>query len=694
MKFTKKTDYTKNLFWISVIFSLLVAAISPLKIEAQIPDSSLAFNDSKTLLPNKAGENDSKFFVLNRDFRVEKFQVQGGSEIITIFLKLKGMTNSPKDEAEEVPFVSILRDTLGDEKIENDRLRYVWALTYTKSTFAQKLASAVPFLYMRTTNKGKIGSAPPPSVLDLQPVKKDVWDNVFWVLFRSLVLEELWVPTKSATIQYRTNLVNYRKSAIARALAVLSLYEAVEGEKVLSDVEMKDIQGRMLLSDKFLGSTVSEENLDRVYQKNVEKMRDLRGHNWELLRQYSESQGLYFEPLEMPDGSATHALVWVAASDLETNKEKKFDSRFLNIKNPWKDSSLLKWKGYSEERWFDENNRLVEPDTPNAKPKRMIPLALYGLDYPKIPILLVDFRDSNNAKKREISKRVFDDLTRNVLSISRFSNLPYFVGHYVYDFVTARRGMDMNQASRFRSYSQLKLLLSLNASLDPEFRDAISKRLESASLNPLENDLDVEVKLARRQYENLIAYASRPDGLPKKIDEDRRMEMTQLKHGSKQQMLFTLGNVVSLGLYKHREEYTPELRAQMDTQRQLDYHERYLREVARTTSRPEVDGDIEAINRSLNFIAQNGMTAESKTAQAIAKIFAATGDEHVRSLCLRSLYRINNATAKKELLALYENQALENRWRDICVDYLRLAVKEGQRIAPNNAKTISKISGE
>lgn len=703
MKVLRITSYAKNPFWVVIIISLLVSAISPGGLWAQKSSPSLAVNDSQTLLPGEnrgdggsgsSGEN--KNFVLNRDFRVEKIPVDGGAEIITIFVKLTGLTNSPQEKAEEVPLVSVLRDTLGDETVENDRLRYVWMLTYTKSSFAQRFAAAIPFLYLRTTNKDEAGSAPPPPIIDLHPSKKDLWNRVFWAVFRNLILEDFGVPAKAATLQYKENLVNYRKSAVARALAVLSLYEAFEGEKILTDTEMKDLQGRMLLSNKFLGSSVSSENLERVYQKNIEKVRDLRGHNWELLRQYSEAQGLYFEPLEMPDGSATHALVWVAVPDLEAaNRDRKFDARFLNIKNPWNDSGLLNWKGYSETRWFDENGRPVDPDSANAKPKRLIPLALYGLDYPKIPVLLVDFRDNNNAKKREMSRRVLDDLTKNVLSVSRFSNLPYFVGHYLYGFVTARRGMDLNQSSRFGSYSQLKLLLSLNASLDPKFRDEIAGRLESASLNPLENDLDVEVKLARRQYENLMAYAKRPEGgLAARLEQDRRSEMAQLKHGEGERVLHMLGNIFSLGLYKHREEYTPELLAQMDTRRRLDFHERYLREVARVSSRPEVDGNVEAIRRSLAFVSQNGTDAQSKTAQAVAKIFSITEDAEIRSLCLSGLYRINNSTAKKELLAIYENQSLDARWRDLSAGYLRLAVKEGQRIAPRNAKTIVKIDGE
>ena len=106
----------------------------------------------------------------------------------------------------------------------------------------------------------------------------------------------------------------------------------------------------------------------------------------------------------------------------------------------------------------------------------MIPLALYGLDNPKIPMLLVDFRDNYNPKKREMSRRVINDVTRNVLSVSKFGNLPYFLGRTVFDFVTGRRGIDINQPSRLQTYSQLKLLLALNNSLEPELRTEVGGR--------------------------------------------------------------------------------------------------------------------------------------------------------------------------------------------------------------------------
>lgn len=661
----------KKLFCRAVSPLLLLVTIFPALLTAQTNISQVKENVSPTVSPAENSSNNP----VEEDFRVEKFPVAGGAEIVTIFVKIQKVVER-KNLTEEVPLVSVLRDTLGDNLIENDRLRQVWILTYTKPSFAQKFAATVPFLYMRMTNKEKIGNSPPPAVIDLNPAQNALWNKIFWRVFKNLILGDFGAPVRAATLQYKTNTDDYQKSAVARALAVLALYETTEGKKILTDAETKDIQARMMLSDKMLGSLVQSENLERAYQTNTEKIRDERGHNWELLRQYAEAQGLYFEPLEMPDGSATHALVWTTAEDIQNNKNKKFDARFLNIKNPWNDVRLQNWNGYAETRWFDEDSRQVPENTPNAASKRMIPLALYGLDYPKIPTLLIDFRDRDNPKKRELSGRVLNDLTTSILPVSQVASLPYFVGRYLYSFVTGRRGIDFNQPSRVGSYSQLKLLLSLDESLNPQFKNELADRLEFVSTNPLENDLNVEAKLARQQYENLIAYAKRPDGLPRQLENERREEMVRLKHGAKKQIFYNLGNLLSFGLYTHREKDTPALRAALDIRRQLDYHKRFLRETARDSVNPVVDGDPAAIENSLEFISQNGSAADGKTAEAIAKIFSITDDEQIRFLCLQSLGGIKNQTAKKELLAIYENRKIDTRWRALSAEYLQPEFKK------------------
>ena len=665
-----------NCLVLGVVFVVLLSASS---IFSQAPGSSTS--DPSLAVSQPAAPDTNK----EPNLRIEKVPVAGGAEIMTIFAKIR-------QSKKEIPMVSVLRDTLGDDKPENDQLRYLWMLTYTKGALDQKLAAFVPFLYTRTSNHKNPGSGPPRPVADIRRSDKQLWNTILWIAFTKGALNPIGMAARAPVLQFRQNTDDYRRSAIAQAMSVLSLYESVNGEKVLSDTEMKDIEARLSLSDTMFGWHMQDENLSRVYDKTVASSRDIRGHNWELLRQYSENQGLFFDPLVMPDGVARHAIVWTSAEDVAANTGRKFDNRFLNIRSPWGDDRLAKWKGYSQTRWYDEENRVVKEGTPGAKPRTMIPLAIYGLDYPKIPALLVDFRDARNPKRREMTRRALHDVTSNVFALGQFSSLPYFFGRFIYDFATGRRGMDINQASRVRAYAQLKTLLALDASLDDQFRAEIADKLEKVSLNPLENDLDVEIDLALKQYENLMAYARRPDGLPAQLERERRAEMVKFVHGSKDRFFFKLAHYLTLGEYTHKEKATAELVATIDVHRQLHFHERYLREVAYASAKPEVDSDMAAIKRSLTFISQNGAGAAEKTTRALAKLFTITDDEDMRSLCVTSLYRINNAAAKKQLLAIYDNSNLPQRWRNMSAHFLKQALNEGQQMTVRDAETVAGIS--
>jgi hypothetical protein len=631
-------------------------------------------------------------------FRLERLPVSGGAELLTIFGRLDGLPREKAGAGGEVPLVSVLRDTLDDADPENDRLRYVWMLTYARPTLLQRLASGVPFLYSRVGNRTSASKTDAPSpIIDLAKTDREVWNKIFWAALQSIVLDSYGLPLKATTREYRRNLDDYRKSHVTRALAILSLYEAETpgASPLFSAEEMRDIQARLMLTEKSLGGIVDDIFLQRVYEKQTTLAKDVRGHNWELLRQRAETEKLYFEPLELPDGSATHAILWVARPDLVTFKGRPFQSRFLNIANPWRDDRLRYWQGYYETRYFDAENRPVSADAPGARPVQMIPLAIYGLDHPKIPILLVDFRDKSNPKWREVSRRVLEDVTRTVLALSRFGDVPYFLSRTVYDFVTGRRGMDVNQPSRLRTYSQLKLLLSLNASLDPEFRDEINRRLERVASNPRENDMEAEAEIARNQYRGLVAYAQRPDGLPATLLRDRREEMANYKRrGRAGEVLTRLANLLSFGAYTPKAKVTPDFTARLDRERRMLYYRRYLREVARSTARAEVSYNMDEVRRALQFVADNGELADGKTAQAASKIFAQTEDEEARVSALRCLYRINNETAKSELLRIYRDQRTEARWRQMSAEYLRLAVREDQRIAPADAKAIMSVTGQ
>ena len=93
-------------------------------------------------------------------FRLERVPVDGGAELITIHARLDGIETP--EVSKWVPLVSVLRDTLGDFSPENDRLRYVWPLTYTRPTVRQRVSGAIPFLYSRVGNKDHSSEKAPP----------------------------------------------------------------------------------------------------------------------------------------------------------------------------------------------------------------------------------------------------------------------------------------------------------------------------------------------------------------------------------------------------------------------------------------------------------------------------------------------------------------------------------------------------
>jgi len=649
-------------------------------------------------------------------FRVEKISVAGGSELLTIFGRVDGLRDS---SSPEVPLVTVLRDTLGDDNPENDRLRYVWMLTYTRPSMAKRIAAAIPFLYRSVGNKRNV-SGPPTPILNLSHVQRATWGRFFSWGVQHAFLDTYGLPLKVSSRTYQQNLSDYRKAHVAQALSVLGTYQNVqervhpeseflamrtapEAARVSDDDtstpllefapaftpdEMVEVRARLLLSQKTFGGLYGPDKFDSTVGKFVAKSLDYSSHNWDLLRQQAEADGLYFEPLTMPDGTATHAILWVAKSDLNTQPDRRYSGRFLNISNPWKDQDLRNWTGYSETRYFDSENRRTTSDADGARRVEMIPLALYGLNHPKIPAVLIDFRHSLNPKKREMSRRLFNDVARNMLSLSSFGNLPYFAGRKVYGFLTGRRGMDINQPSRVRSYTELKLLLAFNPNINPQLRDELEHRLETVSINPISNDCESEIELARKQYDALVEFARRPDGLPAKIERDRREEMVPLVHGPATRFFFGLGNVLTFGRYVHREDATPELEQHLELARKIKFHTQLLDRAAKSSPEIEVAWDAATVQKSLKFLAVNAAAANGSTAKVAARVFQRSTDEASRKLSLDILSGINDKGARKEMLRIFREEPPNSEWRAVVAARLRKAVNEADRIKANEANAV------
>jgi hypothetical protein len=108
----------------------------------------------------------------------------------------------------------------------------------------------------------------------------------------------------------------------------------------------------------------------------------------------------------------------------------------------------------------------------------------------------------------------------------------------------------------------------------------------------------------------------------------------------------------------------------------------------------EVVWNVEDVRRSLRYVAGADTRGDAGAARAAAKIFEQTNDEETRRLCLDCLYRINNEAAKSALLRIYRSPELDPELRRLTAEYLRNALREEQRIAPEDARAILAAIGQ
>jgi hypothetical protein len=202
----------------------------------------------------------------------------------------------------------------------------------------------------------------------------------------------------------------------------------------------------------------------------------------------------------------------------------------LGISDPYRDSRVRNWSGYTETRYWDAEGRATDADSLGARPVELIPLALYSLEYPKVPLLLVDFRSTRAPKHHEMLRRAVVDVVSSVLGISKWGNWPYFAGSWTWNFVRARHGAPYSRAARLKAYSQVRQWLAFDQSLDPALRAELQKRLEVLGVNPLEDTVFDEAKFARRQYDALLRYADDPQGLAARLDHARTAQERAAAH--------------------------------------------------------------------------------------------------------------------------------------------------------------------
>ena len=649
---TNSTREIPILFWRYVIVhALLITVICTTSCFAQ-----------ENIVPFSQPEQD-----VSKPLRVETVRMDQGAELLTFFFK-GNAANGNQPDPPDTPLFSVLRDTLSSPNTDIHRLRYVWIHTYAQPSVRQKFAASIPFFYSRFGNAPISADRLPSPVIDF--TRSQVPRQLASLALQNLYFDPRLSLLEAVLRRYNERQSEYLRLQLRRVSTALDSEDFLQDGSVFSTMERRQLQRRLVETEKPLGSLLPDDKLQQFYLKQMMALRQACGKNWELLRQRAEAEGLFFEPLLLPDGTATHALLLVAREDLQNNETQAFDGRFLNISKPWGDPALLNWNGVTEIRYLDSDGRRTDVAAEASRRLELIPLALYGLDHPKVPILLIDFRNPLNAKRRELSREAKDYLESKFSMGPGFSRTLVNGGKAAFGFITHKRGMDLFQQSRADSYSRLKMVLSANHSLSHPMLADIGRRLEHVAINPMENDWKSEIQLAQTQYKSLLAYANRSDGLQADIDRARRAEMMSGSHSTAAQNLFKVGALSSFGTYTHREDEIPETDSILESRRLYVKQEVYLRDVLKSQSPIEVSWDMSKVRGALEGLLGSPWLSDNRAAEVTAQLFRKTLDTETRERCLNALVQLNRRYAQTELARLAADRNTDATWRTLITQYL------------------------
>jgi hypothetical protein len=565
--------------------------------------------------------------------RVERTPVVGGGELFTFFKNVPQPGGS--GSVAEVPFVSILRDTMGDDVPENDELRDVWALTHTRPSIWRRGVAAVPFLYSRAGSARPSEKLPAP-LIDLARPAKGTIPRVVERVAQATVLDARGLPYRATSRAYRARAGEYRNMHLWRTLELLGA--GPSGEESLSEGELGYVRGRVLLARNLLGGLVDDEYVAPAWDKFNLGISEARGHNWELLRQRAEENGLYFQPLELARNTPSFALLWMNQAEAGES-ERKFDSKFLGISSPFRDRRVVRWTGYSEFWQLDEFGSRVPEGKQGVREARMIPLALYSLEHPRMPLVIVDFRDTGKPKRKEMMRRATDDVATGVLGLTGFGNWTWLAVRSTASFVHSRRVAPLDRSSRVRAYMQVRQALSTDNQLAPELRNELIRRFDQLGLNPFDNASQAELEIARQHHKALLDQAA-SGGLREHLAKQRIREAEQILHSRKTRVLRRTASVASLGIYRHKEEQTPVLLHVVDRQRRIDYHRRHVEQALAAGPRPEIVMEMGEVRRSASELARLVGPADRETVavqQLLTNLFWKTSDSATRAACYSGL---------------------------------------------------------
>jgi hypothetical protein len=529
----------------------------------------------------------------------ESTQVDDSAQLLTLF-------------SQDVPLVSVLRDKLGHEQIS-----YLWLLTYSRATVAQRTLSAVPFFYWKVgSGSDKVKKTDLKPLMNLSLPQRTVVPSTFRNIIQWTILDPFSTPLRASSRAYQNNRHDHELLHLEEAESYLQSAPSA----YLTDDERDTIIARLELRKSLLGDFVSAGRAASFGQNAVLAQERICAKNWELLRQCADKTGLVFQPLNLAGTKNEYAMLWAPA----------------HWTAPWPSARLGPvWKLLN----------IKEPQGEREK----IPLGVYSLTYPKMPLLMIDFRNSAHLKWHELTQRSITEITSGVIGISRFANWYYYVAADLYHFYASRRGTATNQQQRLDCYSKFRVALERDQNLEPALRADMLKRVSFYSVNPLETSAKKEFQAAVKRYD--LLQANPPVKL---LNKDRRIELARYEATTEgQQVRGDLLHYCTFGLYT-RHATGPDVLDRLALYREVEYDLGFLDKLSVAGTPPEVAYDSTFIRGAVSELALllpdiQSPLIRARAQQAIQKLQNISADSQLRAQCLEALDSLHGATTASGL---------------------------------------------
>jgi hypothetical protein len=579
--------------------------------------------------------------------------VGDAAEVLTLFWRTSSIGTAAN---QDVPLVAVLRDTLGDSDPANDRLSYLWLLTYSHASVGQRMLSAVPFFYWRVGRESRSVSVHTGPLLDLSAPTQPVISRLARDILQWAVLDQMTPPARAFSHAYRANELDYERLHLEEAISYLRNAPVSDNFSTLTQEQTDTIIGRLELRKHRLGGLINLTRAALLGEKSRFEEERIRSQNWEILRQCAEKTGLIFEPLDLAGTTGRYGALWFPLKESSEPVGPTINSvwKLLNIKNVWRDRRLRNWQGTTYNRALDGNGSLLPVGASGGRQIALVLLGIYSLSYPRHPLLLIDFRDKQQVRRHEIVQRAITEITSGVLGISHFTNWYYYLGIELFQFVAARHGSPVDQSARLDSYAQFRAGLALDQELDPVLRRDMQSRVESLTVNPLIGTPHQEMQIAGARYTALKSEAKENGRLMELLLDNRRVEIASFGETTKRGVVESLLNSGSFGFYKRRTKRADAGNmAKLDSQRRIRYQLTLLDSVVEAGTPPEVSHESSRLRASIVELSDRMTSVQSSglrahVAATLKRLGDLSKDAELQADCLLAItslqYKADRAT--------------------------------------------------